>query len=316
MKVNCKTGLGIVIIMISLIGCDSRNGINNQPSSTGANSPLQSNQTADLIKSADEFYEKREYARAIELYKQVLKIDPRNAKIYNGIGDAYYYQNLYDSAIENYTQATKLNPTYAAAFFNLGYAYSQIKQYKRAIENFTESVNLRPDHAASYFNRALAYSDIEHEYEAISDYTLAIKYAPKEMKHYYFRGLSFYNLKKYKDAAQDFTTVMALDRHSTLTYPRAIYYRAVSCYSMKHFQTAFDGFSHYVTRPGTPKDAMYDYSNDRIHRIEGYFQSHIELQNLHNENSTAVGISNKRPITPFCPSDFVIWPLNPKYEMK
>ncbi len=55
-------------------------------------------------------YAKKEYDKAIELYKKAIAINPKDTSFYYNLGLAYYEKKEYDKAIESYNKAIAINP--------------------------------------------------------------------------------------------------------------------------------------------------------------------------------------------------------------
>jgi len=75
-------------------------------------------QNTDLQPAA-EAYSKGEYAKAVELYENVLKTSGESALVYYNIGNCYYKMDKIALAILNYERALLLNPGDKDARFNL-----------------------------------------------------------------------------------------------------------------------------------------------------------------------------------------------------
>jgi tetratricopeptide (TPR) repeat protein len=83
------------------------------------------------LKEAEEYYNlgntyrtKGDYDRAIEAYKEAIKLDPDDAKAHHVLGVTYHIKEEnahynYDKAIEAYKEAIKLDPDYVNAHYNL-----------------------------------------------------------------------------------------------------------------------------------------------------------------------------------------------------
>jgi tetratricopeptide (TPR) repeat protein len=72
-----------------------------------------------LIKAANDFYIKGDYANAIKNYEQVLNSGNESAELYFNLGNAYYKSKKIDFSILNYERAKLLNPGDEDINFNL-----------------------------------------------------------------------------------------------------------------------------------------------------------------------------------------------------
>jgi tetratricopeptide (TPR) repeat protein len=66
-------------------------------------------------------YNNRRYSKAIEAFKQAIRINPNDAEAHYGLGMTYYVANDISSALEEYKILKNLNPELADELFNLIY---------------------------------------------------------------------------------------------------------------------------------------------------------------------------------------------------
>ena len=69
--------------------------------------------------SADIYYVKWKYEKAIGLFKKAIEVKP-NHTAYLSLGKVYHRKKKYEEAIKFFKQATKLNSRYTAAYAYLG----------------------------------------------------------------------------------------------------------------------------------------------------------------------------------------------------
>lgn len=69
------------------------------------------------------FYKLGQYEKAVESFKEAIRIRPYYADAYNWIGLSYGRLEQYEKAIEAYKEAIKLKPDYIEAQEDLGFAY-------------------------------------------------------------------------------------------------------------------------------------------------------------------------------------------------
>lgn len=76
---------------------------------------------------ADSAYNKEDYPLAIELYKQALSENGRNANIYYNLGNAEYRSGHIGQAVLNYERALRVDPSFADAKTNLNFVRAQLQ---------------------------------------------------------------------------------------------------------------------------------------------------------------------------------------------
>jgi Flp pilus assembly protein TadD len=92
-----------------------------------------------------------QYDRAIQHYRETLRINPDYPLAHNGLGSALFYQQDYDNAISHFKMAVKINPAFQEARVNLKNA-TGLKLYH---EGLTQKAAERPDEAFALFKRAV-----------------------------------------------------------------------------------------------------------------------------------------------------------------
>jgi tetratricopeptide (TPR) repeat protein len=95
--------------------------------------------------------------RAIELYEQILAIDPRYAAACINLGTVYFHLRQYGRAEEFYRRATEIDPNYVLAFFDLGNVLDELERFEESIAAYKYAVTLSPRYADAHYNLALAY---------------------------------------------------------------------------------------------------------------------------------------------------------------
>jgi tetratricopeptide (TPR) repeat protein len=80
-----------------------------------------------------------------------------DAAFYSSRGEDFYQRKDYDKAISEYDEAIRLDPNFAEAYNRRGAAYDLKKDYDKAISDYTEAIRLDPKYSKAYYNRALSY---------------------------------------------------------------------------------------------------------------------------------------------------------------
>ena len=96
------------------------------------------NKGAGLVKEA-------KYEKAIEAFKQALKISPNNIKVMINLGHIYRKQKNYDLALEHYLHALEHNDNNSEVHNALGVVYYYKKDLQNAKIHFEKALDLKPD---------------------------------------------------------------------------------------------------------------------------------------------------------------------------
>lgn len=157
--------------------------IKRTPSPTPSPSPVSSDGDASFYnKRGIDFFNKREYDKAIADYNRAIELNPRYYQAYYNRGIAYRNQGEYDKAIADYTKAIDLSPNYSDAYNNRGVAYYYKSEYDNAIADYNKVIQLNPNDADAYNNRGVAYENKGDYDRAIADYRKALQLNPEYEK--------------------------------------------------------------------------------------------------------------------------------------
>lgn len=126
-------------------------------------------------------------------------------------GFALMSQDKYDDAIVAFREAIRLDPNDAKAYEGMSISYGELKQYRRSIQNYDHAIRLDPGNEDSHLGRGLAYSALGQYQRAIQDYDQAIRLKPSDAAAYDFRSSTYAKLRQYKRALQDLNEAIRLD---------------------------------------------------------------------------------------------------------
>jgi tetratricopeptide (TPR) repeat protein len=98
-----------------------------------------------------------EKQRAINLYQEILSIDPQYAAACINLGTLFFHLRQYGRAEELYRRATEADPGYVLAYFDLGNVLDELERIGESIAAYLKAVTLSPRYADAHYNLALAY---------------------------------------------------------------------------------------------------------------------------------------------------------------
>jgi len=95
-----------------------------------------------MLRQANEKKYHEDYAKAIEGYDQVLKIDPRHARAFHSKGNVLDMLGRYEEAISCYESALEYDPFNAETWYNKGITLSKMGCKNESIEFIQRGLSL------------------------------------------------------------------------------------------------------------------------------------------------------------------------------
>lgn len=113
--------------------------------------------------------------QAIEMYQQVLDLDPDHAAAHINLGTLHYNRQEYALAEKHYRRAIEVDPRYALAYFDLGNVLDETGRVMEAIQTYSTALQLAPTYADAHYNLALAYEKIKEPRNALKHWRAYVK---------------------------------------------------------------------------------------------------------------------------------------------
>ncbi|MCT4563621.1 MAG: tetratricopeptide repeat protein [Maledivibacter sp.] len=113
--------------------------------------------------------------KAEEKYREILDIDPDEARAYYGLAILYDDRKDYGSAIQYYKRAIQIDEYYDRAYFFLANIYDEIGEKENAILCYKKTIALKPDDF-------WAHTNLGSIYEEINEHNMAIEMMEKSLE--------------------------------------------------------------------------------------------------------------------------------------
>ena len=113
--------------------------------------------------------------QAIEMYQQVLDLDPDHPAAHINLGTLHYNRQEYALAEKHYRHAIEVDPRYALAYFDLGNVLDETGRVAEAIQTYGTALQLAPTYADAHYNLALAYEKIKEPRNALKHWRAYVK---------------------------------------------------------------------------------------------------------------------------------------------
>jgi tetratricopeptide (TPR) repeat protein len=111
----------------------------------------------ELFQAAVQAEETGDKQRAVELYEEILELDPGYAAACINLGTVFFHMRQYGRAEELYRRATEADPEYVLAYFDLGNVLDELERLEESIAAYVKAVTLAPRYADAHYNLALAH---------------------------------------------------------------------------------------------------------------------------------------------------------------
>ncbi|PIP08773.1 MAG: hypothetical protein COX51_02595, partial [Syntrophobacteraceae bacterium CG23_combo_of_CG06-09_8_20_14_all_50_8] len=175
----------------------------------------------------------KRYEQATRRYEKMVRVSPRKAAIYAGLGFAYGELNRHRESAENYKKAIKNGAKDPRLRYNLAYTYAQLgktkeamveyekyaslhptvevlnilvdyymkeKRYDNAVRSYKKMIELAPRKASVYSSLGYAYGLKGDADRAIEHYKLSLRYDPEDDEVYQSLGAAYEKKEMYADA--------------------------------------------------------------------------------------------------------------------
>ena len=178
----------------------------------------------------------------ISLWTDVVSKSPNKARGYNGIGIAYKKLKQYAKAIEQFRNAARLDSKNAEAHYNLGNTYKDLGLIDNALSEYQTALAIDPYIAEIHFSFANVLKNKGLIDEAIEHYKIAIKLQPDFTDAHNFLGFAYYYHKKQlNEAVEEYQIALKQDpRNATTHLNLGIVYKSMgqADKAMEHFNIA------------------------------------------------------------------------------
>ena len=107
------------------------------------------------------WYEKGDYVKATEYYKDAIRLNQDCAEAINNLGVIYSKQGNLDLAMDCYKKATRIDPNYAEVFSNIGVVFYKQGYLQKAIELFERALEKDPNCDKAHSNKIFTLMEMD-----------------------------------------------------------------------------------------------------------------------------------------------------------
>jgi tetratricopeptide (TPR) repeat protein len=114
-----------------------------------------------------EFFEQKDYAKALEAYDQAIALDPEFARAWMNKGNLYWKMGEYYKAVAAYNRAIEICPAAGQLpdegiyYFRRAISYGAMRNYPQTIADLEKALELGFDQSDCYYNLGLVYENMK-----------------------------------------------------------------------------------------------------------------------------------------------------------
>lgn len=98
----------------------------------------------ELLNEAYNYYEKKQYEKAIDIANEAAKRYPQDAQVYYYRGIILEAMNMYSRAVKDYKMAVKLNRSFSLGYYSMAKAYEKMGSGREALEAYEKYLSGNP----------------------------------------------------------------------------------------------------------------------------------------------------------------------------
>jgi tetratricopeptide (TPR) repeat protein len=163
-----RSAIALVVVLGSLLAAACSQG----PGTDGAGD------VDRTLASALQAHAEGRLGDAVDLYQEVLVLDPENKFAYYNLGLIDQTQGRIDAAAANYVQAIDIDPAFTPALFNLAIIRADQGAADEAIDLYRDVLAVNADDAGAHLNLGFLLLDRGHRKQGRAELAIAVQIDP------------------------------------------------------------------------------------------------------------------------------------------
>lgn len=131
--------------------------------------------STDLMQVAYDLYASKQFLKAIEVYTQVISLNPNDFFAYHNRAVCYAETGDDAAALRDLNESIAINPNYGHAYFTRGYLYTLAKQDEKAFRDYLKAAEKDPKHAMAHYNLGVMYLQAGEDRSSIAHFQISAR---------------------------------------------------------------------------------------------------------------------------------------------
>jgi predicted O-linked N-acetylglucosamine transferase (SPINDLY family) len=199
------------------------------------------------------FHRAGEHARADHLYREILRLEPRNYDALYLLGVLCSQTGRFGEAKHFLGEASRVRPN-ADVHVALGYALQRLERHAEALACYDRALKENPNLPDIALPRGIALSNLRRHAEALVEYEKAVASRPGDALAWHARGSALLELGRSREALESFDKTLTIRRDNAETWRN----RALALLQLNQPQAALDSLDRAISLAPDYVDALID----------------------------------------------------------
>jgi tetratricopeptide (TPR) repeat protein len=221
----------------------------------GAQTPsaVPSKTAEQYVEEGNQYTLAREYDKAVDAYRQAIKLNPNLAAAYHGLGSTYNNMGRPGDSVEPLRTAVRLDPDNVLMHLNLGITYGNLNRGDEALSELQEARRLSPNDPRIHNHIGIVLSNNFGRFEeALAEYVEARRLNPNLSFVHFNIGLMNFRLGRYADSVGPFQEAVRLDPANR----DAWFYLGEVSSKLSRYEESIDAFTKFLELKHDGPDAL------------------------------------------------------------
>lgn len=175
------------------------------------NATVFASQEKQLFDTGVDHLKQQRYEAAIDVFTELIELNPDNPDAYKNRGVAYMKLSQYDSAIHDFEKTKQMMPDLKGLHSNLGVAWYYKGEYEKAIANYNSEIELSPGSHYAYFNRAICWAELKEYDKSLDDIAQTLTLVPDFYLAHCLKGDLYMDLENIEAARSAYEKAVEVD---------------------------------------------------------------------------------------------------------
>ena len=200
-------------------------------------------QTAEsYLQQGDRFSQDKQYDKAVDAYKQAIRVNATLAAAYHGLGAVYLRMGRTPDALEPFQTAVRLEPQNAIAHLNLGITLAALRRPDEALVEMNDAKQLNPLNGSIHNEIGKVLFNLGQLDTALVENREAVRLSPAVPEAHHNVGLTLMRLGRYADAVEPFETALRLNP----TFANARFYLGDAYSRLGRYPESIDSWTKFL----------------------------------------------------------------------